>query len=158
MKCKFTKKPNNALKYTLCGLDYIYLHNGYHIENIDGQEYLSIDNADELHAEIANNIVLFKNNIEGQDVRFLRAVMKLTQRELSELLRDNIRTIQNWEQNRHDSIDPLKADVIRMLYWGFVGKNVNIIDEFRKIKDKRGKNEVIALEKKTKKGWQVAAA
>lgn len=86
--------------YKECGLDNIYLMNGYTIEQVDGEEYVSIDSVDELWKAIGLNLVTNKKILSPKEIRFLRDQMEKTQAEVASLLRVDDQTVARWEKGR----------------------------------------------------------
>ena len=62
--------------YTQCGLDYVYLENGFRLEETPYGAGVSIEDADELHEAIALSIITSPHAIRGQELRFLRAMLE----------------------------------------------------------------------------------
>ena len=86
--------------YTECGLDNIYLMNGYNIEDVDGDQYVSIDSVDELWKAIGINLVTSKKMLSPKEIRFLRGQMEKTQAEIAALLRVEDQTVARWEKGK----------------------------------------------------------
>ncbi|WP_158553304.1 MULTISPECIES: helix-turn-helix domain-containing protein [Mesorhizobium] len=86
--------------YKECGLDNIYLMNGYHIEEEDGEDYVSIDSADELWKAIGLDLVRAKKILSPKEIRFLRGQMEKTQSEVATLLRVDDQTVARWEKGK----------------------------------------------------------
>lgn len=86
--------------YKECGLDNIYLMNGYNIEEVDGEQYVSIDSVDELWKAIGLNLVTTKKILSAKEVKFLRGQMEKTQSEIAALLRVEDQTVARWEKGK----------------------------------------------------------
>ncbi|HEV7317668.1 MAG TPA: helix-turn-helix domain-containing protein [Ensifer sp.] len=86
--------------YMECGLDNIYLMNGYTIEEEDGEEYVSIDSVDELWKAIGLNLVTNKKILSPQEIKYLRDKMDKTQAEVASLLRVDDQTVARWEKGK----------------------------------------------------------
>ena len=93
----FAAKPYH---YKECGLDNIYLRNGFHIEEVDGEEFVSVDNVDELWKAIGINMVTTQKIIAPNEIRFMRNLMGMTQAEVGGLLRVNDQTVARWEKGQ----------------------------------------------------------
>lgn len=72
--------------YTACGLDYVYLINGYHVHETPYGSGVSIDNVDELHRAIADCIITGQQRIRGGELRFLRSMMDISQTRMGQIL------------------------------------------------------------------------
>jgi DNA-binding transcriptional regulator YiaG len=101
--------------YKECGLDNIYLMNGFSIEKIDGEETVSIHNVEGLWKEIGLSLVMYKKTLSPKEIRFLRSQMQMTQSDLARLLRVDDQTVARWEKKK--SKIPGPADLgLRMLF------------------------------------------
>jgi len=86
--------------YKESGLENVYLMNGYTIEEVDGEEYVSIDSVDELWKAIGLNLVTNKKLLSAKEVRFLRSQMDKTQAEVASVLRVDDQTVARWEKGK----------------------------------------------------------
>lgn len=93
---------DEVLHYTDCGLDNIFLCNGFEKENHDGEEYISIQNMDGLHKAIGLHIVLEKKAPIGSEIRFLRTEMGMSQQELGGKLGVSDQSVARWEKGQTD--------------------------------------------------------
>jgi DNA-binding transcriptional regulator YiaG len=84
--------------YRACGLDGIFLLNGYTEEEHDGEKYVSIRDVDGLHWAIGKHIVMNRKVLAPKEIRFLRTTMNLTQAELAETLGKNSQSVARWEK------------------------------------------------------------
>ncbi|MCW7551078.1 helix-turn-helix domain-containing protein [Endozoicomonas gorgoniicola] len=111
--------------YTECGLSYIYLEDGYEVENIDGDTYVGIEDVDGLHRVIAKNVTEKKSTLEGQEIRFLRVEMGMSQKHLAEILGVDTQTVARWEKDQ--TVIPRTSDaVLRTLYLESVDTSSNV--------------------------------
>jgi DNA-binding transcriptional regulator YiaG len=102
------------LHYRACGLDDVYLVNGFTREIIDGEEYLTIEDLDGLWKAIGLQLVTEHKVLAPKQLRFLRDQMDLTQAELGARLRVSDQTVARWEKGQGN---PGPADIaIRVLY------------------------------------------
>lgn len=85
-------------RYRACGLDGIYLLNGYHIEEHDDEQYVAITDVEGLHRAIGRHLVMHRKGLTPKEVRFLRNTMDLTQAELAEMLGNNSQSVARWEK------------------------------------------------------------
>ena len=99
----FTKgrvRQPEPLHYRQCGLDNIFLIDGFERELVDGEEYVTIHNLDGLWKAIGLHIVKHQKTLTAQEVRFLRQQMDLTQAELAKMLRVTDQTVARWEKGK----------------------------------------------------------
>ena len=89
-----------AYRYTECGLDNVF------IEGIDprvddhSEEVYCIPNVNGLHRTIAYGIVEADTGMSGQELRFLRTELGLTQAELARHVHCDAQTIARWEKGQ----------------------------------------------------------
>ena len=93
-----SKKASKPYHYRECGLDSIFLMNGFTVEEVDGEEYVSIKNLDGLWKVIGLKICTTAKTISPKEVRFLRRLMNKTQQELASDLRVSDQTVARWEK------------------------------------------------------------
>lgn len=93
---------DEVLHYTDCGLDNIYLSNGFDVEQVDGEEFVTVHNLDGLHEAIGLHIVLEKKAPNGSEIRFLRTEMGLSQHELGAKLGVSDQSVARWEKGHTD--------------------------------------------------------
>jgi DNA-binding transcriptional regulator YiaG len=89
------KKPYH---YTECGLDNIYLNNGYTLEK-DGS--LFVQDIHGLHRCIGERLVFQGRKLKGKEVRFARHYMDLSQKSFGELLGVDYQTVLRWESSKN---------------------------------------------------------
>jgi DNA-binding transcriptional regulator YiaG len=95
--------------YTMCGLDYVYLLDGYTIQDTDYGSGVSIKHADELDGIIAFYVITSPARLRGQEVRFLRSLIDFSQSDLANHLGVKRITVARWESEPNASI-PGPAD------------------------------------------------
>ena len=107
----------HPLHYTACGLDNVYLLNGFKREIVDGEEYVSIEDLDGLWKAIGLHLVTTRKVLAPKEIRFLRQHMKMTQAELGARLRVSDQTVARWEKDQCELPGP--ADMmLRVLFLG----------------------------------------
>ncbi|MDF1732961.1 MAG: hypothetical protein P1U49_15760 [Minwuia sp.] len=83
--------------YTMCGLDYVYLRNGFQFEETPYGSGVSIEKADSLDQSIAYSVITSPARLRGQEVRFLRVLMDQSQSRLALSLGIKRITVARWE-------------------------------------------------------------
>lgn len=140
--------------YTECGLDYVYLENGFRLEETPYGAGVSIEDADELHETIALAIIMSPHAIRGQELRFLRSMLDVSQAGLGDLVGKSRAAIARWEAGTDDPI-PGEADrLLRMFYALKVNGHdvaVKILDLLTQIDELQHR---IALFEDTETGWR----
>lgn len=104
--------------YTGCGLDWVYLVNGFKTHETPHGSGVSIDDADGLHEVIARDIILQSSRMRGQELRFIRSMLKLSQDGLAKVLGVTRPTIARWEGEREEPIDQPADRLLRVFYAG----------------------------------------
>lgn len=110
-----TSLRRNMYHYKTCGLDDIYLEDGYNeVETSEGKA-VSIHDIDGLHRAIAKKIVGKPGRLSGKEVRFLRIELDMSQRTLADILGKTDQTVAKWEKEQVKI--PKMADLIlRKMY------------------------------------------
>jgi transcriptional regulator with XRE-family HTH domain len=103
------------LHYTASGLDYVYLNNGFSIEeDADYGRTLSIDAVDDLHRAIGLYVIEQPRGLTGAEFRFLRKQMGFKQTDLAERFGTDVQTIANYEKGK--KIPPISDNYMRMFF------------------------------------------
>lgn len=113
--------------YTLCGLDNVFLLNGYAWEESDYGETLSVENLDELHKNIALSIVKHDRRLNGKEFRFIRLELGATQKIVADWMDVDVQTVARWEKGETD-VNPVADRLIRVIYLENVEANFSITD------------------------------
>ena len=101
--------------YTMCGLDYIYLVNGYTKHDTEYGAGVSIKDADGLHKAISRYIICSSHQMTGEEVRFLRGELNISQKSLGELMGLNKQQIMRYEGDRASSIPGTADRLLRII-------------------------------------------
>lgn len=102
--------------YTASGLDYVWLRDGFEYRDTPRGQVVRIHNLDGLHAEIARWIVSSRWRLRGQEVRFLRSMLQLSQEGLARALRQSRPSVARWEAARGKGIPGAADAALRMFY------------------------------------------
>jgi putative transcriptional regulator len=144
--------------YTESGLSNVYLVNGYTFTETPRGKSVSIHDIDGLHRAIGFFLVTSKRDLSGEEVRFLRHEMLMSQNSLAKLLGVSEQAIRRWETGKI-SIPKPSAAILRLLYREHIndknGKIAIILKRISELEDKTSSDEL--LFKDTKTGWQSAA-
>ena len=108
--------------YTECGLSNVYLKNGVVIEEVDGEEYTSIDDMNGLHKTIAQIIVNSNTPLTHEEFKFLRVELNLSQKMLGTRFGVSEQTIARYEK-KTSSIPRTTDAALRSLYMESLEKN-----------------------------------
>ena len=141
------------LRYTDCGLDYVYLANGFTWHETDYGPAYSIDDMDGLHQAIARHVVLSEARLRGQEVRFLRSMLDLSQEGLARPLGATRVTVARWEGEPDTPIPKPSDRLLRIVYArrnepGIIG---DVADLLERMEETRAKDERF---RETQQGWR----
>ncbi len=145
-------------RYAECGLDHVYLANGFTAHDTPHGSGVSIEDADGLHKVIAIDIVSSPARLRGQEVRFLRGQLDLSQHALARVLKTARATIARYE-GRPDKDIPGQADTaLRLFYAAAAGGNhtaERVVELLREMDEMRHGDAVF---RETPHGWMRTAA
>lgn len=108
-------KMSRPYQYRQCGLDNVYLVNGFERANTKYGESIRIHDIDGLHRAIGTYLTEQKKPLTGAEVRFLRHELDLSQRGLGDLLDKSGQTVARWEKGEVQ-IDGTAERLLRLLY------------------------------------------
>lgn len=87
--------------YTECGLDNIYLVNGFKVsKSKSGDEEIFIHDIHGLHKTIGMILVSKRGLLSGKEIKFIRHTLDLSQTTLAKILGCSYQTILLWEKNK----------------------------------------------------------
>jgi DNA-binding transcriptional regulator YiaG len=146
--------------YTACGLDGVYLLNGFTLHKTDYGHGVAVKNIDALHQAIGLQLVLHRKALSPRDFRFLRKLLDLTQNELGDVLGVDGQTVARYEKGETAISGP--SD--RLLRFIVILSLVPEADRAKLLTDildvlKQGDDEVTShpcVFKSTKEGWREA--
>jgi len=140
--------------YTDCGLDNVYLANGFTEVETPYGKGISIHDTEGLHRAIGLSLVDTPKDLNGAEFRFLRMEMELTQRRLAEMLGADEQAVRRWERDRTKAIQGPADRLMRLIYTEYVGGD----GSFREIIDRLAELDEIEDQqitmKDTAKGWE----
>ena len=142
--------------YQSCGLNTIYLVNGYHEIETPYGKAVSIDDVEGLDRAIAHSLITYKARMTGSEFRFLRKYLGLSQAKLALLLGNNEQAIALWEKK--SNIPQWATNMLRKLVSEHLGDNktlMEIINHFNNL-DKIEYDEFMRFEDLNNQ-WKIAA-
>ena len=107
---------NDLFHYTQCGLDNVYLAGGVQMEETPYGEAFSVEHANELHEAIAKRIINDPRPLRGQEARFLRVMLHLSQEAMAKALGVDRATIIRWERTRDKTLSTIHDMAVRTTY------------------------------------------
>ena len=144
--------------YRECGLNNVFLLNGFTVKATRHGRAVSIDDMDGLHRAIGTHLAREKRALTGAELRFLRVELGLSQKMLGMLLGKSAQTVARWEKEQ-SRIDSTAERVVRMLYTEQGGKNEkirNMLQELAAPDDLACENEFRFED--TAEGWRLHTA
>jgi DNA-binding transcriptional regulator YiaG len=150
---KLASKPYH---YTQCGLDDVYLLNGYHRQRTPYGSGVRIEKAEQLHETIAEWLSLNKAFLNGKEFRFLRKLMNLTQAELAVYLGCDAQSVARWEKEQTE-INGAADKLMRILYLGSRSIKIDAVEFIKKIAELDTKVSDRQIFEETRVGWKAAA-
>jgi putative transcriptional regulator len=112
--------------YTECGLDNVYLLNGFEPVETPRGVGIRIRDREGLHLAISRLLVREKKDLNGKEFRFLRHELDMTQQVIANVLRVDTQTVARWEKGRTGAIPGPAQGMIRVLYEAKTGGNIEI--------------------------------
>lgn len=145
--------------YTACGLDYVHLQNGYEVRETSHGKAVAIQDARGLHEAIARAVISSPMPLRGQEVRFLRAQLKLSQEGLAKALRTRRGSVARWEAKPDHPIPGTADSALRMFYAVKAERHEvaeRLVDLLTEIDELEHKVEVLRGEtfRATAAGWE----
>ena len=101
--------------YTACGLDNVYLLNGYELHRLEDSEGVSVRDLDDLHEAIGQSLVQQAALLQSRELRWFRIHLDLTRAQLAEHLGCDSKTVAQWEKGECP-ISRANDQIIRELY------------------------------------------
>ncbi len=120
--------------YTECGLDNIYLLNGFKSVETPRGIGVIIQDVEGLHLAIGTMLVRDKRNLSGKEFRFLRHELNLTQQNLALILGVSVQSVARWEKDQMKEGIPGPAQrLLRLLYEERTSGNREIMEPLEKL-------------------------
>jgi DNA-binding transcriptional regulator YiaG len=147
----------NHYHYQECGLDNIWLENGFEFHETPYGKGVSFINAETLDATIAKVLTEKPAPLTGKEFRFLRIMLDMSQKTVGELMGKEAQTVALWEKS-----DALKPDVDFLFRHIYRQTAINRNDNYRELVERlnhtdRCENDARMLFKVTETGWDKAA-
>ncbi len=150
------KRARQPYHYTQCGLDDVYLLNGYKRHETPYGDGVSVEKAEELQHAIAKHLCLSKAFLTGKEFRFLRKLMNLTQAEVAIYFGCSVQAVARWEKGQTE-INGAADRLLRLLYAGSQTTQVSPEEIIRRIAELDAKQSNRQVFEETEDGWKAAA-
>ena len=142
--------------YTECGLNKVWLRNGYTVHDTPYGKGVAITDADGLHEAIAMLLVNHKPRLSGGEFRFIRKELDLSQQALGDILGKDAQSVARWEKSGR--VPKMAERFLGALYREQVHGSAKIREIIERLNetDQRAYSKIEFEE--TKNGWQPLAA
>ncbi|HEY8709343.1 MAG TPA: helix-turn-helix domain-containing protein [Burkholderiaceae bacterium] len=117
--------------YTQCGLDNVWLENGYEIKSTPYGKASAVHDVDGLHALLAAKLVEKHGALTGKEFRFLRAWLSMTQEALAQMMGVTEGALSLWE--RKDAVPSLNEKMLRLMVLARTDGNATVHDAVERI-------------------------
>ena len=117
--------------YTQCGLDNVWLENGFELKATPYGKAAAVHDVDGLHALLAATLVEKHGPLTGKEFRFLRAWLGLTQEALAQLMGVTEGALSLWE--RKDAVPRLNEKMLRLMVLAKTDGNATVHDAIERI-------------------------
>lgn len=117
--------------YTQCGLDNVWLENGFELKSTPYGKAAAVHDVDGLHALLAAKLVEKHGPLTGKEFRFLRAWLGLTQEALAQLMGVTEGALSLWE--RKDAVPRLNEKMLRLMVLAKTDGNATVHDAIERI-------------------------
>lgn len=112
--------------YTACGLDNVWLANGYQVKTTRHGTAVSVSDVDGLHQLLAKTLIEKPGRLTGKEFRFLRTQLGLSQEALGVLLDFSENAVSLWE--RKDTVPSACDQWLRMWVLSKLEGNTKLAD------------------------------
>lgn len=146
--------------YTLCGLDNVWLRNGFDLNEETGA--IAIHNLPELHNLIGMSLVKKTDKLSPKEIRFLRIELDMPQNTMARILGVGESAYRNWESAKRTKISETADRLLRLTYMSYVNDEECEGQSFRELIENlaqanRELSEAKLLLEETERGWSTAA-
>ena len=113
-------------QYTACGLDNVWLVNGYKLKETRHGHAVSVNDVDDLHKLLTQTLIDKPGRLTGKEFRFLRTQLGLSQEALGALLDFSENAVSLWE--RKDAVPAACDQWLRMSVLAKLAGNTKLSD------------------------------
>lgn len=148
---------SSMYQYKECGLDNIYLSDGFYEQVGSRGKSVSIEDVEGLHRAIGEYLARDKKFLDGREARFLRQEMGLSQSMLAVLLGKDEQSVARWEKKRRSNEDRIPSEserMIRVLYLQSIGKPTPMREFLQSLADLEDVDELSTTFSETETGWE----
>lgn len=126
---------NGLFHYVQSGLDNVWLTSGVEVVETEYGRGFRIKNADELHEAIAKSILNGARRLRGQEARFLRVLLNLSQEGMAKILGVDRATVIRWEKARDKLLTVMQDISVRATYASRTNGDDFVLTVIREMQD-----------------------
>ncbi|MHA1548494.1 MAG: helix-turn-helix domain-containing protein [Alphaproteobacteria bacterium] len=127
-------KKREPLHYTACGLDDVYLLNGFKVSKSSRGRVTKIKNIEGLHQAIGDYLIRLKRSLTGKELRFLRTELGLSQANLAKMLGESDQTVARREKtDEREGAPSVQERMTRHLYGEHIGGNESLTNFLKEL-------------------------
>ncbi len=141
--------------YRDCGLDNIWLENGFECHDTPYGTGVSIHDTVGLHKAIGLWLVATPKPLNGAELRFIRLDMELTQRDLADSLGAMEQTLRLWEKGRGKAMPGPADRLLRALYREYATGDGSVLRMVDRLATLDQIEDATATLRNTADGWIV---
>ena len=136
--------------YKECGLDNVWLENGFTAKATPYGKAVAIDDAIDLHKVLTLNLTMKKGRITGKELRFMRVVLGMSQEGLGKCVGATEQSVSLWE--RTGKVPQSADSIVRMLASEKLNGNSKVSDVIERINtvERLCNQRIVARESKHK--------
>ncbi len=136
--------------YTECGLDNVWLENGYTVKKTAYGEATSVDDANGLHQVLSIELTQKKGRVTGKELRFMRTALGMSQEGLGKCIGATEQSVSLWE--RTGKVPQYADSILRLLVSEKLNGNSKVTEVIERINtvERICNQRIVAREKKHK--------
>jgi DNA-binding transcriptional regulator YiaG len=136
--------------YTECGLDNVWLENGYTVKKTAYGKATSVDDADGLHQVLSIELTQKKGRVTGKELRFMRTALGMSQEGLGKCVGATEQSVSLWE--RTGKVPQYADSILRLLVSEKLNGNSKVTEVIERINtvERICNQRIVAREKKHK--------
>ncbi|MFO1081913.1 MAG: helix-turn-helix domain-containing protein [Reyranellaceae bacterium] len=151
------KERDDLFHYVQSGLDDVWLTGGVETVQTDYGNGFRIFHAEELHEAIAKGIINGARRLRGQEARFLRVLLNLSQEGLAKILGVDRATVIRWERAREKALTMIQDIALRTTYAARTNGDdflLNVIKEMQDADEKAHGDAYRQVFEASNHGWR----
>lgn len=144
------------LHYTECGLDNVWLLNGYEVIDTPYGKATTVENERALHDAIAKSLFTQPGILTGKEFLFLRKEMDMSQQAVAEVFGVSEQTVRGLE--RKEKLDAIYSHLMKAVSQEYFTGSSRIMEIIEAAKDKHDRKDIQINFEEDGTGWQQKVA